>query len=378
LPNPIPAVAGNPELSREQAIALNEARDQGRALFQQRKYREAAEAFRRAAAIDSTEAPTYFNIGLCYQGLGNSQEAVQALRRAITIDGKFGPARLEIAKVLLAENQIESAEQEYEATRRLLADSLQYLVAAEQGLQRVAVAYTNRAVLAMRQRKNDDAAADAGRAIAIAPNLSRPYYIAGRLDEARENLASAIERYHQALEKAEDGKQRAEAAEGIGRVLMAMASEADRSNQQAEAARARREAVDHLRQSVSYDSTNATAFVNLGNALYELNENEEARAALVRAEELRPRDYRVPFKLAEVYLKLEQCQEAETAAARAIELQPANASVRAAHAEALECLGRLREAISEYEQARRDPRWRQRAEYKIKRLREQLGIPQEG
>jgi len=372
-PRMISAAAGAPELTPEQVTALNEAREQGRVLFQQRKYREAAEAYRRATRIDSSDAPTYFNLGLCHQGLNDSPGAVQALRRAITIDPMFGPAHLEIAKVLLKGNDLEAAEEEYKATQRLLADSIQYLAVAEQGLQNVAIAYTNRAVVAMRQRDYDRAQADAGRAMELAPELARGYYIGARIDEIRDRYGSALERYHLAAENAGNAKERAEALEGIGRVYIAIAHDAERANRTEEAERARRDAVEHLRESLQLDSTNATTFLNFGNTLYELNLNVEARNALIRAEGLNRRDYQAPFKLAEAYLKLDQCAEAEAAASRAIALQRANASVHAVRAEALECLGRLREAIEEYDQARRDPRWRQRAEYKMKKLTEELG-----
>lgn len=371
----IRATTGTPELTEEQVVALNEARDQGRVLFQQRKYREAVAAFRRAAQIDSGDAPTYFNLGLCFQGLNENADAVRALRRAITIDPLFGPARLEIAKVLLKENNLEAAEQEYKAAQQTLADSIQYFAAMEQGLQNVAVAYTNRAVVAIRNRNYDAAQADAQRAMGVAPDLARPYYIAARIDEIRDNYQSALDRYTLAAEKATADKERAEALEGMGRTHIAIAREAERANRNGEADRARRDAAQRLRESVELDSTNYTAFLNLGNTLYDLNDNVHARDALTRAEALRPRDYQAPFKLAEVYLKLEQCAEAEAAASRAIALQRANASAHAARAEALECLGRLREAVDEYQEARRDPRWRQRAEYKIKRLREELGLP---
>lgn|GEM_PF-1403328 len=375
---PVSATTGDDELTPEQIQALNEAREQGRTFFQQRKYREAAEAYRRAAQMDSTDAPTYFNLGLCYQSLNNNRDAIVALRRAVTLDPMFGPAHLEIAKVFLKQENLEEAEREYHATKRILADSVQYLAAAEQGLATVAVAYTNRAIVSLRQRKYPEARADAARAMELAPEISRPFYIGGHIEESARDYDAAERYYRAAVARAEDDARRAEALEGVGRILNQRARDADRDNNAAAATRLREQAAEFLTQSAQADSSRATTFVNLGNTLFELARYEEAARALSHAEKLDPRDYKSPFKLAEAYMRLERCSEAEQAASRAIRLQPMNASAHAVRAEALECLGRLQDAINEYDEAKRDPRWRQRCEYKIKKLQEELSSSAQG
>jgi tetratricopeptide (TPR) repeat protein len=366
-----------PELTAEQALALNAARDSARTLFQQRKYRDAVEAYRRSLRIDSTDAPTYFNLGLCYQVLGNDDEALGALNRSIVLDSTFGPAHLEVGKVYLKKQKIEEAEAVYLSTKRIFADSLQYAMAAEQGLSNVSIAYSNRAILDMRDGNMAAAEADAEKAVSLSPDASRGYFVAGRMYERQQKIDLAEQRFRAAVERAENNQIKADALEGVGRIMLARIRESERANSSnASASRAARiAAADILRQATQTDTANFSALVNFGNTLFDLDQFAAAETALVKAELLRPRDFRAPLKLAETYMKLNKCADAEAAASRALGVQPANSSAHATRAEALECLGRSRDALDAYAQASRDPRWKQYADRKIKNLREQLGMP---
>jgi len=370
---PAQVAVAKPELTAEQALALNAVRDSARTLFQQRKYRDAVEAYKRSLLIDSTDAATYFNLGLGYQVLGNDDEALAMLNRSVALDSLFAPAHLEVGKVYLKKQELEQAEEAYLATKRIFADSLQFSMAADQGLNNVAIAYSNRAVLGMRERNFGSAEADAEKAISLSPDISRGYVVAATVYENQQKYDQAEQRYRAAVDRAENDQVKANALEGIARSILGRVR--DSRNNTSGVRSARVSAAEILRQATQIDTTNFTALVNLGNTLFDLEQYAAAESALVRAESLRPRDFRPPLKLAETYMKLNRCGEAEQAASRALAVQPGNASAHATRAEALECLGRAREALDAYVQASRDPRWKQYADRKAKALREQLGLP---
>ncbi len=364
-------------LTAEQAEALNAAIDEGRTYFRQRKYRDAVSAYRRALVVYDGDPTTFYNLGLSYQGLDNGDSAVAMLRRSIEIAPGFGPARLAVAREYLTRGELMDAEHEYDAIIADIPDSTQYVLAARQGLHNVALQFTNKAVREIRQRNYDVAEQHAAHAAHLAPNVYRPQYISAMVQERKRNTGAAKAFFEAALDLAIQDGERAAALNGIGRTEANQAKAAQRSGNNGQARRLRQQAVDHLKQATELDPSLFPAFVTLGNTLYELGRYAEARTSLERAEELDRRNPKVPFKLAETYMQLGQCTKAEAAASRAIARQPTNASAHAVRAEALECLGRKRDAIDEYVKAARDPRWRQRAQFKANELREDLGLPTE-
>jgi tetratricopeptide (TPR) repeat protein len=359
-------------LTAEQAVSLNEAIQAAKQSYSQRKYRDAVESYHQALQIYNQDFLTFYNIGVSYRGLKEEDSAQVYLGQAIQLNPQFGPARLALATSYLKTNNLENAEQSYVSINTDMPDSIQYVMAAEQGLLKVAKEYTNRAVRMMRQRDYDAAEGFANRAVVLAGSASRPAYVAGSVQEKKKNLDQASAFFTQAHANAVEGKDKASALVGMGRIEIARAKVAARAERAQSARSARRRAIELLREAVGIDNTSFSGYVNLGNTLFELGEYAEARDALIRAEELNARSHTVPFKLAETYMQLGQCTSAEAAASRAIALRRTNASAHNARAEALECLGRTNEAIQEYDIAARDPRWRQHANYKAKKLREKL------
>ena len=358
------------ELTAEDVTTLNAARDEAKQLFRQRKFREAAAAYQRALSIDANDAPTYLNLGLCHRNLRNDDAALAALRRAVEIDATFGPPRLEIGNILLRQKRLADARAVFAGIKEAMPDSLEYVMAADNGLQSVAVEYANQAVRALQQRQFDDAARSAAVAIELSPDTFRPWYVSAMVEDHRKDDDRAETFYEEALARAVEEQDRADALRGLGKVSISRAWAARSTFARAQAHR--RAAVDYLQQSIQADSSSHTSYISLGNTLFELDRLSGATDALIRAEQLRPRDYRAPLKLAEIYLRQERWQDAEQAASRAVEHRRRNASAHAYRAEALENLGRLSEAISEYEIASQDPKWRQRAQYKIEKIRERM------
>ncbi|HDS73936.1 MAG TPA: tetratricopeptide repeat protein [Firmicutes bacterium] len=361
-------------LTEEQALAYNAALDEAQQAASQRKFREATEAYRRALEIYADDFLTYFNMGISFQSLRQEDSAQVYFNHAIEKNPHFGPARIALANSHLKMDQVQDAETVFVALRDQLADSIEYVLAAEQGLYNVAIKYTNLAVAELNNRDYDTAEQYSNRAIELAGDVFRPYYIAAMVQERKNKDEDARRLWDSALARANSDEEKALALNGIGRMEISTAKAAVRANNDAAARRARIQAVEHLRESTDLDPNRSSSWINLGNTLFDLGRYDEALDALTRAEELERRDFRIPSKIADTYIQLGDCAAAEAAASRAIALQRTNANAHAVRAEALECLGRKREAITEYETAARDPRWRQRATYQAKKLREELGI----
>ena len=69
--------------------AAHASLERGYALYGQKRYTEAAEAFRRAEAIAPNPINLY-NIALCYHGAGRAREAIAAYRRVVSHDPDAG------------------------------------------------------------------------------------------------------------------------------------------------------------------------------------------------------------------------------------------------------------------------------------------------
>ncbi len=358
------------DAEREQIAALNAAQTEAKVLQRQRKYSDAVEAYNRVLRMDSSLVAVYLNLGLCHKRLKNDDEALGAFRNAAALDSMSIPPRLEIANLLLRQGRLTDARGAFTDIKADFADSVGYSAAADNGLARVGAAYANEAVRAHRQRQYDESAAAARLAVELSPDTFRPWFALGRAEEGRKNLDGGQTAYDEALRRAIRNKERAGALRGLGSIGI-LRARAQRGNEPV-ARRHRQAAVDFLQQSVAADSTSHTSYIKLGSTLFELGRLARARAALLRAEEIRPRNHGAPLKLAEIYIVQERWSDAEAAAGRAIRARRRNAAAHAFRAEALENLGRLREALEEYDKAKRDPRWRQRAEFKIKKIRERM------
>jgi Tfp pilus assembly protein PilF len=247
------------DAEREQIAALNAARDEAQRLHRQRKYRDALGPYSRALELDSAHAPTYYNLGLCQKNLGNADEALAACRRAIELDPGFGAPRLEIGNLLLRGNDLAGARQAFENIKAQMADSMDYVMAAESGLGKVATEHTNAAIRSMNQRQYDEAAGNAALAVEVGPDTFRPWHVTGMIEERRKNLDEAETAYQEAMARAGADKDRAAVLRGLGSVNI-LRARAARANQ-SRANRFRRAAVDFLQQSVAIDSSNHTSYI---------------------------------------------------------------------------------------------------------------------
>ena len=65
----------------------------GSALYEQKKWQEAAENYKRAFQMDRNAYTAAYNLGLCYRRLGDNDRASEALKAAIRLNGDLLDAR---------------------------------------------------------------------------------------------------------------------------------------------------------------------------------------------------------------------------------------------------------------------------------------------
>ena len=107
----------NSQVGREVDVALkqgNDAFDGGPT-----RYREAEDAYQRAARLNPKEARAYLGLGRVYAAQNRVPETLAAYRKAVELKPRMAEARFNLGLVLLATGKREEAVAEYEALRKL-------------------------------------------------------------------------------------------------------------------------------------------------------------------------------------------------------------------------------------------------------------------
>ncbi len=109
--------ARNAQIGKEVDIALN----QGNAACDATppRYKEAEDAYRRAAKLRPKEARAYLGLGRVYAAQSRVPETIAAYRKAIEIKPKFAEAHFNLGLVLFVTGQRDEALAEYESLRKL-------------------------------------------------------------------------------------------------------------------------------------------------------------------------------------------------------------------------------------------------------------------
>jgi tetratricopeptide (TPR) repeat protein len=371
------AIATEPEkveLSAEQVIELNKARAEGKSLFQKRQYQAAIMSYQRALEIDPNVPTTHYNIGLSYYRLKAYSKSIAAFEKTVALDKGFVLAHVQIAKSLAKQKNVEAAEAKCMEIKTTFADSMKYLGEVDSLLTgSIAREFAKRAQTLGRKRKHTEALAAAQKAVELDPTGFIGHYMCAkslvrlkRYDEAKASFEAAFAN--------SVGKKKAIAADGIGRIYAQDARTATKKKRHTEARKAQEQAIKYFEFAIEADPKSGPSYLNLGQSLFEMRRYKKAVDALKNAERFdKRRSYKAPLKLADAYLALKSFPEAEKAARRSLVRQRQNPSAHMYLAEALEGQKRLKEAMDEYTHARRDPRWRPRATYKLKKLCEELG-----
>lgn len=156
--------------------------------YDARAYIPAINRLRRVIELDPNMMRAYNNLGLCYDSMGQFDEAIQSFTRAIELNRKQEQPSawppLNLAVSLISLNRLDEAE-----TR--LHEALSYKPKFPQG-------YYELGMVLEKQRKFEDAIAALQRAIELDPSYAEPHYTLGRIYQRqgkREEAQEEIEKF---------------------------------------------------------------------------------------------------------------------------------------------------------------------------------------
>lgn len=189
-------------------------------------------------------------------------------------------------------------------------------------------------------------------AVKINPQYTSAWVALGRVASSQGNDDAALQYYNRAIE-INSGESKA--LYGLGTIYF----------RKGEYNRA-----EALYQSaVQADSTYADAWLGLGRALKEQGKTKPALEALANAAKYGPRNHLTFVLMAELYNLEGDYSQALSAADKAIALKPRYAPAWYEKGVALSHLNRKGEAENAFLEAKKDPVWRERADYQIKLLK---------
>lgn len=323
----------------------------------------AADAFRRAAALDPGDPRWPYLLGASLQAAGQLDPAVEAFSRSLAMGDSPStvPGRIHIGEIRLLQGRIDEAE----AVLKKALDDPNTTAAAHGLLGQTALA-----------RRDFRAAVDhLEKALAAVPDADRLHYPLamayrglGDRERAEQHLARAgqvgLSPFDPLLDAATELRVGERIALQIGRTAMRAGRYAEAAEEFRKAVAARPEGVEarvdlgaalvqsgdraggveQLREALRLDPYNATAHFNLGSLLAESGPADEALSHLEEAVILRPDDAEARRLLARLLRDQGRPAEALPHYAKAIELDPADEAARLGEAETLVRLGRYAEA----------------------------------
>ncbi len=339
------------------------------------QYEAATRCYDRARqSSPSTFAWAYLS-GVAYSQLGSYERAIAAFRRARAIDDTYLPARLRLAEALLAAQELDASEKEYEAVLR----SYPELALAHYGMGTVLRAKSD----ARGARREYQAAVDlapefgaAQYALSIAYRDSGQSELALRhmdlfrrvgggkpslADPVLEGVRSMGGTARQLIARAVDLERGGRLAEAIALHLEALA--ADPATAQAHVnlislyGRAGRPelAEQHYREAVRLGSDLADAHYNFGVLMASRGRDVEAAAAFTRALDVDPFHARAHNNLGALLAREGKWTEALEHYRHALASDPQYATARFGFGRVLVDLGRLADAIEQFQKLIQPP-----------------------
>jgi tetratricopeptide (TPR) repeat protein len=125
----------------------------------------------KAIQLDPNFMKAYDNLGLCYEALGNHDEAVRTYQDAIRLNRQKNPSSpwppLNLGALLIKLGRLEEAES-------ILKESLRYDPKFPQ-------AHYQMGVLLEKQEKDSEAIQELNQAVALDPSYPEPHYVLGRI-----------------------------------------------------------------------------------------------------------------------------------------------------------------------------------------------------
>lgn len=160
----------------------------GRTKYNENRFTEAVDAFKRCLAFDDRNVKAEENLGLSYAGLGNNSEAIKAYEAAIEWQAnsvsKDPAAYFALGRLLLDQNRSEDA-------IPVLTQATQVAPAVSQGHELLGKAYLQTQDIAKAQAEVEEA-------VKLSPETARLHYILGQIYRKRgfaEKAKAEFDRY---------------------------------------------------------------------------------------------------------------------------------------------------------------------------------------
>ncbi len=248
----------------------------------------------KAIALNDRNPAFHNNIGLAFDALARTEDAVIHYRRAITLNPYYVHAHINLAGALLAQGKLDEAVARYQQALALKPD--------------FAEAHNNLGNALKQQGKLNEAVPRYQRALALRPNYVEAHYNLGNAFKEQGKLDEAVVCYQQALALKPNF---AEAHNNLGSVLQ--------EHGKAE------EAVAHLRRALAINPDFAEAHHNLGNAFKEQGRLDEAVAQYQQVLVLKPGFADAHNNLGTAFQKQGRLDEAVSQYCRALASNPDHA-----------------------------------------------------
>ncbi len=191
--------------------------DRGVAKWRLKQYDAALADFTKAVSLNPDYAPAYNNRGNVYMDLNRSEEAYKDFDKAIALSPGFGPAYSNRANASQKLKRLEAAENDFRKAIELMPASsvplngrgkianglgrqytgLRYLNRAIALNGQYASAYQNRAAVYMSLNRNEDAAQDLDKVIALVPGQRGTLYSPRKDRRAEQAPAASLPRFRQ-------------------------------------------------------------------------------------------------------------------------------------------------------------------------------------
>jgi tetratricopeptide (TPR) repeat protein len=292
----------------------------GLELMRSDDYAMAADAFRKALALDPENLEVLNALGVALADQGKSDEAIAQYTEALRLDPDNIAAHTNLGAALTAQGKAEEGLAQYAEVVRLEPDS--------------APAHYNFAVVLGRQGRFEQAVAELRETLRLDPNhatahndLGMALARQGRLDEAEEQHRAAV-----ALQPKSPS-----AHYNLGAVLARQGKVAD--------------AVPEFREAIRLDPDHAAAHGALADILAKQGMLAEAIAEYREVVRIQPDSEPAHYRLAGALVAQGKLDEAVAEYTEAIRLDPADADAHFGLGTVLQKQGKVDEALAEYDRA---------------------------
>ena len=304
----------------------------------------AKDSLNRLMKTDSQFAPAYFLSAKISVRENNYDRAAENIRKSIQLDPENEKYRKELSNIIglnYNDGNLEYKKGNYSKALEKYNTVLKF----DPGYSN---AHYMKGIIARTQRNIKESIANFTSAIRSNPTMGKSYYARGNAHLSDRNYDKAIQDFETA---ASLNPKNAKAWANIGVI------ELNRKNYD--------KVIEVTQKAINADPKLARAYRDQGIAYSKNGRWSKAAEMQNKATLLNKRDSRAFFHLAEANNQLGKCDEAKDAALTATKLKATNGGSWVELGLSYKCLSMEAEALSAFEKAKRDSRWRQVALYNI-------------